>query len=315
MRALKRDIVEIFGFAPNDRSPAASHYWTTKNCPFTNHQCTKTNHDNSLIYGICSASNGIQRSADQDIIICPNRLYADNYSTIRAVAHEVWGHLNPEVIIGGTIAQLKSLLQRSTSNNIIVAFGTNSGREIAVNSNGRMKMDWVLQRYTKQSYYIQPEDFVGIEVQSIDISGNYRDTHEAYTSFSLGNTVSSIPDSRHGLNWANVHKRLIPQIIRKGNIYQESSRCIGFYFILPDIVYKKFEEVLGNVPRVSCRSKNVLSVMTYSLAEESRAGVHRKLNHVRTVHHRLSDIKEAFSHNTGSEAPTLLDNLLSSIMN
>jgi hypothetical protein len=314
MRASKRDIVEIFGFAPNDRSPLASHHWITQTCPFVKHQCTKTNHDNSLVYGTCSVSNGIQRTADQDIIICPNRLYANNYATIGAVANEVWGHLHPDVIIGGTLEQLKLAAQLSRSNNIVIAFGKNSGREIGVTSNGQMSMDWILQRYTKTNYGLRPEDFVGIEVQSIDITGNYRETHEAYSNYALGKAVAVIPDSGHGLNWANVHKRLIPQIIRKGNIYQESDRCVGFYFILPDIVYKKFEEVLGEIATVSQHSKNVVSIMTYALAAESQFGTHRDLNLVRTAHHRLADIKEAFSHNTGSDAPALLDSLLCSIM-
>lgn len=314
MRALKQDIVEIFGFAPNDRSQLAAQYWQTKICPFIHQKCTKTNHDNSLIYGTCSVSNGIQRAAHQDIVICPNRLYANNYATLKSVAYEMWGDLNPDVIVGGNIDQLKDLANRSNSTNIVIAFGKNSGREIGVTSNGQMSMDWILQRYTKINHNLHPEDFVGIEVQSIDITGNYRENHQAYSKLASGEEVSYIPDSGHGLNWANVHKRLVPQIIRKGNVYQETNRCVGFFFILPDIVYKKFEEVLGIVATVNHNARDVVSVMTYSLSDGAISGTHRDLYLTRKVQYRLSDIKKAFSHNTGSQAPALLDNMLSTIM-
>ncbi|CAH1044724.1 hypothetical protein HPTD01_3202 [Halomonas sp. TD01] len=96
-------------------------------------------------------------------------------------------------------------------------------------------MDWVLAKVKNGKL----QQYVGVEVQSIDITGNYRDSWHTYknlnTSFS-----GDIPRSEHGLNWANVHKRLIPQLIRKGVVYSNSKLVpSGLYFIVPDIVYKK----------------------------------------------------------------------------
>ena len=123
-------------------------------------------------------------------------------------------------------------------------------------------MDWVLQSYDTNGHTLVPMEFVGIEVQSIDITGNYRDTWDAYRQMKEGIPVTDVPSSGHGLNWANVHKRLIPQIIRKGNIYSKSERCKGFYFIVPEAVYQKFEEVIGDVPTLGAPHRENLSVIT-----------------------------------------------------
>ncbi len=41
----KRDLVEIFGYAPDDMSTACRSLWTLGACPFTEAPCVKTNHD------------------------------------------------------------------------------------------------------------------------------------------------------------------------------------------------------------------------------------------------------------------------------
>ena len=96
-------------------------------------------------------------------------------------------------------------------------------------------MDWVLAKVKSGKL----KEYVGIEVQSIDITGNYRDCWHSYNNLTPGTKI--ISSSCHGMNWANVHKRLIPQIIRKGLVYSRSSMVKkGVYFIVPDIVYRKF---------------------------------------------------------------------------
>lgn len=127
-------------------------------------------------------------------------------------------------------------------------------------------------------------------------------------------SVEHVPNSGHGLNWANVHKRLIPQIIRKGNIYSKIERCIGFYFILPDAVFKKFEEVIGDIPLVGGPHRENLSVITFRLGKNSSEGGQRKLEMVRQVHYSLGDIAAAFIANSGEGAPDQLDRNLSSIL-
>lgn len=312
MRAAKRDILEIFGHAPDDLSSEASSLCTSEICPYTNHTCTKTNHDQSIIYGVCSVSNGVQKQPGSEVIICPNRMYADSYAVLSDAARSTWGDSAVPVVAGGTMEDLQ---QRGSDLDLpTIAFGKNSGKEVQINANGQLSMDWILQRYRNDGEGLEPLDFIGIEVQSIDITGNYRDNWSAYKSVRDGDPPPYIPDSGHGLNWANVHKRLIPQIIRKGNVYNRLDRCAGFFFILPDIVYKKFEEILGDLEHAEKPSNEVLSVLTYGLATQPEPSLMRELVLKREVHVSLSSVKEAFSHNSSDNAPELLDEALRNLL-
>jgi hypothetical protein len=312
MRSAGRDIVELFGYRPDDVSPAAIASWNSKQCPFASGPCSKTNHNQTEIYGTCSVSSGVNRTEGSEIIICPKRLYANKHALFDHVLESAWPGQSKSLISGGTLTSLKQKANATT--NPVIAFGQGSGKEIAINSNGQMSMDWVLQSYTKNGSNLVAHDFVGLEIQSIDITGNYRDNWDAYRRMKGSQNVDSVPNSGHGLNWANVHKRLIPQIIRKGNIYAKIDRCVGFYFILPDAVYKKFEEVIGDVPTALTPSRENLSVITFRLDKNVKDGSIRSLELVRQVHYSLGDIAAAFIANLSEGAPLQLDMNLRSIL-
>ncbi len=214
--------------------------------------------------------------------------------------------------MGGSLAELKS--KALHVENPIIAFGQNSGKELQVNSNGALSMDWVLQSYDIDNGKLIPIDFVGIEIQSIDITGNYRDNWGAYKDVKLGSSVDSVPNSGHGLNWANVHKRLIPQIIRKGNVYEKTNRCVGFFFIVPEPVYQKFEEVIGEIEALPGPKKENLSVITIQLGNNVAEGQIRELKIVREVHYSLADIAAAFIGNMSPNAPKELEDNLAGIL-
>lgn len=307
MRAGGQDIVELFGFAPNDLSGAAKRHFDGSQCPFVQGQCGKTNHDKTITYGTCSVTTG---KAKREAIICPKRLYADSYRVLSDAANVVWGDL--ALIAGGSISSLHS--KASRYDECAIAFGQNSGRELTINSNGKLSLDWIVQRYKRNGLSLVPQDYIGIEVQSIDITGNYRDNWQAYSDVKAGRIKNYIPDAGHGLNWANVHKRLVPQIIRKGNVYSQTKRCSAFFFILPDIVYEKFEEILGVLPDQSSSSKQNLSVLTYGLGANVNAGQHRSLIQHRIKHHALNDIAHAFVTNCGDTVSDELDHLLLNVL-
>jgi hypothetical protein len=173
----------------------------------------------------------------------------------------------------------------------IVALGKNSGKEVQVGRH--LSMDWVLARIVDA----QLVEYVGIEVQSIDITGNYRDAWHGYKNLPETRTsVDQIPSSSHGLNWANVHKRLIPQLIRKGVIYSRSKLVRkGLYFIVPEIVYNKFEDVIGSdIPIVQNASNETLTVFTYSLGDNVATGQHRELVQVRKMRFTLEEFSGRF---------------------
>lgn len=310
MRADGNDIVELFGFSPDDTTPNAVAKLQSVLCPFLESQCTKTNHDQTVVYGTCAVTGSRKDGVRDEVIICSKRLYAQNYRIFKNITQWVWGDL--PLVVGG---DLKSLYEQASQHlECVVAFGQNSGREIVVYSNGKLSMDWVLQRYTLKDLYLIAEDFIGIEIQSIDITGNYRDTFSAYSSLKNGQLTNLIPNSGHGLNWANVHKRLIPQIIRKGNIYSHCDRCLGFFFILPEQVYEKFDEILGDIEEEQNYGRDNLTILTYVLGDPVAHGRIRDLVNTMIKHHSLQNIAMAFSTNTDPKAPMALDCSLRDIL-
>lgn len=272
----KKDIVEIFGYSPDDSSSSCRSLWNLEACPFINKACTKTNHDKSIVYGTCSVT-----SPYGDCIICPNRLYANRYACLRKVAGEVFG----EELKFFTYEEFIPV--RGDAGTCVVALGHNSGKE--VNISGHLSMDWVLAKISGGELV----EYVGVEVQSIDITGNYRDCWYAYKNLE---SATTIPSSEHGMNWANVHKRLIPQLIRKGLMYSRSSLVKqGLYFILPDIVYQKFEDVIGRDIRKKRKSaSDILTVHTYGLSPEALPGKQRDLILKRNIKFELSEFSKRF---------------------
>jgi hypothetical protein len=231
----KKDLIEVFGYAPDDLTPQCRSLWRLSACPFINKQCTKSNHDGSIIYGTCSVT-----SAYGDCFICPNRLYERNYATLRGISHEVFGR-NLDFYM-----YEEFIPHREKNKSCIVALGQNSGKEVKIGTNLSIK--------------------------------------------NMNKQTPQIPSSGHGMNWANVHKRLIPQIIRKGIIYSRSSLVkSGLYFVVPDIVYRKFEGIIGSdIPLLSNAGKDVLTIHTYELSSEVKHGEQRTLALKRNI--RFSEV-------------------------
>ena len=92
MRATGNDLCELFGYAPDDLSDAAADPWRTRECPFAGGLCIKHSHpqgsDPPIILGSCSVTNRLSTKTTEDVIICPQRLYANNYAALRACAQD-----------------------------------------------------------------------------------------------------------------------------------------------------------------------------------------------------------------------------------
>lgn len=287
----KNDIVEIFGYAPDDLTKDARSLWNLGACPFVNKACTKSNSDQTIVYGTCSVTTTFGHC-----VVCPNRIYEKNYKSLRKVAADAFGKETKFLMYEEFIPK------RSSINECVVALGQNSGKEVKLGN--KLSMDWVLAK-VKRGELIE---YVGIEVQSIDITNNYRDNWYAYKN--INKNTSSIPRSEHGLNWANVHKRLIPQLIRKGLIYAKSNLVSnGLYFILPDIVYRKFEDIIGrDIPLVNHKASDVLTVHTYSLSDKVEHGKQRHLVAEREIRFELEEFSKRFISGTNLPTGEELDN-------
>lgn len=276
----KNDIVEIFGYAPDDLSVAARDKWKSKHCVFVNAPCSKMNHDGSEVYGVCSVT-----SIGEDCIICPNRLYAGNYQILADVAADAFcSSYKLYSYSEYTRRRADGLLDTC-----VVALGQKSGKEVRLGR--QLSMDWVLAKVEGNTLL----GYVGVEVQSIDITGNYRENWASYRDLPY-NPAAMIPASGHGMNWANVHKRLIPQLIRKGLIYSRSSHVTsGLYFLLPEIVYRRFEMVIGaDIPLVPDKSPDNLTVFTYGLGPKVAHGNVRDLISLRKMRFSLEEFSSRF---------------------
>lgn len=290
-----RALVEVFGYSPLDTTPIARKFWQLSACPFIGKACTKFDHSNTICYGTCSVTN-----AGQNVVICPNRLYANNYETIRNVSQEVFG----SVVFMMFDEYVKLATSSKKQFDCVVALGQNSGKEVKLS---KMSMDWVLARIKNGIL----KEYVGIEVQSIDITGNYRDAW-----YAARDEKAIIPNSAHGLNWANVHKRLIPQIIRKSLIYSKSNFVNqGLYFIVPEVVYQKFEEIIGDdIPLVQDSAKDVITVHTYELEAQVPLGTIRGLVSKRVIKFKLDEFSARFISGPNLPSGDNLDNKIRAIL-
>lgn len=123
----------------------------------------------------------------------------------------------------------------------VAVFGHKWGKELKLPKRdgvGSYFADWVLARIDEHG---KLAEFTSVEVQTIDTTGNYRDSRSA-----LLKTERSIAKSTVGLNWENVSKRIIPQLIYKGQILQRESLCrSGLWFVTPTPIYERLLTRLG----------------------------------------------------------------------
>ena len=122
----------------------------------------------------------------------------------------------------------------------IAVFGKGWGGELRLPQRkgvGSYFVDWVLAYLDKWG---ELKEFTAIEVQTIDTTGSYQEARRA-----LAESRTIIPDTV-GLNWENVSKRIIPQLIYKGQVLQREDLCkTGLFFVAPDPVHKRVLERLG----------------------------------------------------------------------
>lgn len=180
-------LAEVFGFPITNESAKAKRYRDKKLCPFNNKvpNCTKDKANNPL--GVCSVfHNG------SPVITCPTR-FREDWLIIENAAKFAFGEK----------AKWTSLSEiRLTDKN-----GQSAGN-----------IDFVLVAYNDKG---ELTDFASLEVQGVYISGNLRNPFESYIGkpdknfFWKKGYNSPKPDYL-----SSSRKRLIPQMLYKGGIFQ-----------------------------------------------------------------------------------------------
>lgn len=227
-------ISEFFGYRAEDTSTIAAENTSRQVCPFLSSYCTKALGDktNRTLSGVCAVRQVTPGSPD--VICCPNRIYAENYKILSTIAQKAFrAELN---LYAGRLAVEKA----KAENGAVTVFGHGWGGELPLpkrQGRGSYYVDWILSLLDGNGELIE---FTAIEVQTIDTTGTYQNARRALIE------RKAVEKDTVGLNWENVSKRIIPQIIYKGQVLQREELCrSGLYFVCPKPVYDRVLERLG----------------------------------------------------------------------
>jgi hypothetical protein len=279
---MSTNIVELFGYDPQDQSPAARGARRETHCPFIGQPCVKQLRD-SVLSGVCS----LKPMRGTAVICCPIRLYAKEYAVLNNVAELAFG-------VGATLVPAGHVpIQKTTGKNgpTVVVFGKGWGGELSLPNRGdagSYYVDWVLAKLDSSG---DVEEFVAVEVQSIDTTGNYRDERDAYM-----NETAFLGKSTAGFNWENVNKRILPQLIYKGHVLRREELCKkGMFFVCPTQVYEKAMERLGGSLLQYSIQSGSLTFLWYELGQPAPAGEIRSLDMAGSFTTTVDQVATAFT--------------------
>lgn len=253
------NIVELFGYAPDDHSPPAQAVRASASCPFVGGTCIKRL-KSGLICGACS----LKPTTSTPVICCPNRMYAEDYKVLLDIAVDAFG---PGMRLCRRISEAVG------DGRDVVVFGKHWGKELRLPSRakgGGYFVDWILAHLGQAR---DLEAFVAVELQTMDTTGSY----EAQ-AHRLLHTGISLQDKQSSINWENVSKRILPQVIYKGHVLRQEPLCKkGMYFVCPTPVYARILARLGGSLRPYHPQPGSLTFRHYDLGEGMPPGQPRPL--------------------------------------
>ncbi len=281
-------ISEFFGYRAEDTSTIALENISRQVCPFLSSYCTKMLGDkvNRTLSGVCAVRQ--VTAGSPDVICCPNRIYAENYKMLSTIAQKAFGmKLN---LYAGKLAVEKA----KSEDGAAAVFGHGWGGELPLpkrQGRGSYYVDWILARLDGNGELVE---FTAIEVQTIDTTGTYQNARRAL----IGH--HTIEKDTVGLNWENVSKRIIPQIIYKGQVLQREELCrSGLYFVSPKPVYDRVLERLGGkekLPQFPTQPAAIHFVAyDYLMDEPLEDGKIRLLDIIEEYCTTVYKVQEAFS--------------------
>ena len=264
-------ITEFFGLAPLDL--AAQKDVDASRCPFVNSDCIKPDH------GACSVR---QVSEAEPVICCPNRMYADNFKILREISAEAFG-AGTELVRPGDVAE--RMATSSMTGNEVAVFGRYWGQELALprprGAAGAVPrnyyVDWILAKLDGGG---DLAELTAVEVQTIDTTGNYSDQAQAFFRgrVYMDGQGRNPGYSDAGMNWENVNKRILPQIIYKGHVLRREAKCTkGLYFVCPKQVFSRIRDRLGGHLHTYPQGAGTITFRSYELGPVVPAGQQRDM--------------------------------------
>jgi len=255
-------VIELFGYAPQDQSESAIGYRKSSECPFVGGTCIKK-FKSGLISGACA----LQPVTTGPIICCPNRMYAEDYKVLLDVGIDAFG---PGVRLCRALSDVHG------DGRDVMVFGKRWGKELRLpnrGGGGGYFVDWVLALLDSNK---KLAGFVAVEVQTMDTTGSYEAEVRAYLA---GKRIDKA--STAGVNWENVSKRILPQIIYKGHVLRNEPLCTkGMYFICPAPVHEKIQTRLGGELRQYHLHSGAITFRWYDLSPPAQLGQRRLLTFV-----------------------------------
>jgi hypothetical protein len=285
---MAKKILELFGFAPDDTSVSAQKAREQQSCPMIGGLCSKEigSAENRIRSGVCTIS-------DKDggpVIICPIRLYANQYALLSTVAKLAFKVDAVTLVDGRKVAAAPS----SQGGQLVAVFGKGWGGELKVPGrpvNGRKSsgffVDWIIARLDTNKNLVE---FAALEVQTMDTIGSYRGEREAILSGRehVGKSV--------GPNWENVNKRILPQLIYKGHLLEREALCqSGLFFVCPEAVYNKIMDRLGSSLAEYPLKNNSLTFIPMRLLPGTSPGTPRAIEALPSKTTTVQQVQIAFS--------------------
>ena len=264
-------VTEFFGLAPLDS--AAENDVAARRCPFVDSNCIKPQH------GACSVQ---QVSEAEPVICCPNRMYADNFKILREISVETFG-VGAELVRPADVAV--RVAAGSMTGNEVAVFGRYWGQElplprppgVAGAASRRYYVDWILAKLDGDG---DLAELTAVEVQTVDTTGNYNEQPQAFfRGRAYRDGQGRNPGySDAGVNWENVNKRILPQIIYKGHVLRREAKCTkGLYFVCPKQVYSRIRDRLGGNLHTYHPSTGTITFRSYELGSTVPSGQQRDM--------------------------------------
>lgn len=277
-------IAEFFGYNADDDSTTSLNAAARKNCPFLGSFCVKTLARDKVISGVCAIRQ--KTPGSPNVMCCPIRLYAENYKMLHEISKKAFRRkLN--LYAGRTAVEMAK-----EEGGAVAVFGKGWGGELRLPQRkglGSYFVDWVLARLDKKGELVE---LTAIEVQTIDTTGSYGNAQKV-----LAENREVVSDTV-GLNWENVSKRIIPQIIYKGQVLQREDLCrSGLYLVCPRPVYQRILDRLGGREKLPSFPSQPASInfIAYDAVASPKKGLITPLGIVEEHCTTVYKVQEAFS--------------------
>lgn len=258
---------EILGRrAVKGTNPAASDF----ECPYIHSRCPKRSTQlKAEPYPVCTLWRKNEAGdPEQDLIfVCPKRFYAVDF--LNDVVEHCWPGDKPK----------------------------NPQVAPEVKMSGFGNVDFVIADVKEDG---EVEQFLSVELQAIDITGS---VFPAYTALRAGVDLDKRPT--YGLNWDNVYKRYVTQLIRKGYFHHHwKSKIVA---VIPEQVYQYITGRADFIRSTDVKNPQVnIIFMTYRLEHDpTRPGEYRpKLITVEGTSHSSLQSAMMYQDAPGKEAFT-----------